>query len=117
MSFIIFILTIALNHTVAVIAHIAEELNRKTRRLGVQPANTTCIWRSDKMLLVVYSFGGGGGGGFTHIIMSFMSLKAIIFSGPFSYLVIMSLAVRQPLSLIVAMAKERFLTLGAHKML
>ncbi len=33
-SFVILILTIAFNHTVAVIAHIAEELdNRETRRL------------------------------------------------------------------------------------
>lgn len=35
----------------------------------------------------------------------------------FSYLVIMSFTVCQSLSLIMAMAQERLLTLGAHKML
>lgn len=46
MTFIILILTIAFNHTVAVIAHIAEELDkRETRRLGVCTANVnTFIW-------------------------------------------------------------------------
>ncbi len=50
--------------------------------------------------------------------MSVMSSKAIILFGSFfSYLVIMSLTVSQPLPLIMAMTEERLLTLGTHKML
>lgn len=47
MSFIILILTITFNHTVAVVAHIAEELdNREIRRLGFCTASISNIMTS-----------------------------------------------------------------------
>lgn len=95
MPFVILILTIAFNHTVAVIAHIAKELdNRETRRWSFYTANIA------------------------NIIMCVMSSTAIILIGSFvSYLVIMSLTVSQSLPLVMPMAEERLLTLGTHKML
>lgn len=71
MSFVILILTIAFNHTVAVIAHIAEELdNRETRRLGVYTANAHLfIWWSIEGLVMM------------NIMMSAMSSKAIFLPG------------------------------------
>lgn len=44
-----------------------------------------------------------------------MTIEDLLLS--FSYLVIMGFTVGQPLPLIMAMAQERLLTLGAHKML
>lgn len=85
-SFIILIHTIAFNHTVAVVAHIAEELdNRETRRL-ICTANIA-------------------------------NIVIVLLGSSVSYLVIMSLAVSQPLPLIMPMTEERLLTLGTHKML
>lgn len=82
-------LTISLNHPVAVIAHVAKELGLEKYTIYIKYK-----FKKKKFTLTIED-----------LLLSF------------SYLVIMGFTVGQPLPLIMAMAQERLLTLGAHKML
>lgn len=97
------ILTIAFNHTVAVIAHVTKQLdNRDGKTFGIF---VHLVFLANVQVYSKTSF--------VYILENVM----ICIKRKTYYLVVVSLTVSQTFPFIMAMPKEGLLTLGAHKML